>query len=46
LVCSPSEQPSSKDLSAPEQRRKNCFNIMIDFDLLRLFADARVIDVD
>jgi len=41
LVCSPSEQPSSKDLSAPEQRIKKFFN-MIDFDLLRLFTDARI----
>ena len=29
LVCSPSEQPSSSGLSAPEHRMKNCFN-MID----------------
>jgi hypothetical protein len=43
LVCSPSEHPSSCDLSDPEQRRKNCFNI-IDFDLLSLFINARVID--
>jgi hypothetical protein len=31
LVCSPSEQPSSKSLSAPEQRIKNCFNMIDDF---------------
>ena len=31
LVCSPSEQPSSRSLSAPEQRMKNCFNMIDDF---------------
>ena len=33
LVCSPSEQPCKRVLSVPEQRMKNCFN-MIDDDLI------------
>ena len=36
LVCSPSEQPSSRSLSAPEQRMKNDLN-MIDYFLMIVY---------
>jgi hypothetical protein len=35
-VCSPSEQPSSRSLSAPEQRMKNDLN-MIDYFLMIVY---------
>jgi hypothetical protein len=36
LVCSPSEQPSSRSLSAPEQRMKNDLNMIDYFDCLQI----------